>query len=100
MASRLAPPPIDPTFEPPTERPSTLDHPTAAWSAQQVVDAFPDDTAPHWMHRDRDRVSGDLFQRRLASMGIAEVVSAPGRPWQNPYVKRLIGSVRRECLNM
>jgi putative transposase len=75
------------------------DHPTAAWSAQQVVDAFPDDTAPRWMHRDRDRVYGDVFQRRLAGMGIAEVVSAPASPWQNPYAERLIGSVRRECLN-
>jgi len=75
------------------------DHPTAAWSAQQVVDAFPDDTAPRWMHRDRDRVYGDVFQRRLAGTGIAEVVSAPASPWQNPYAERLIGSVRRECLN-
>ena len=75
------------------------DYPTAAWSAQQVVDAFPDDTAPRWMHRDRDRIYGDVFQRRLATMGIAEVVSAPASPWQNPYAERLIGSVRRECLN-
>jgi len=75
------------------------DHPTAAWSAQQVVEAFPDDTAPRWMHRDRDRIYGDVFQRRLAGMGIAEVVSAPASPWQNPYAERLIGSVRRECLN-
>ena len=75
------------------------DHPTAAWSAQQVVEALPEDTAPRWMHRDRDRIYGDVFQRRLASMGIAEVVSAPASPWQNPYAERLIGSVRRECLN-
>jgi putative transposase len=75
------------------------EHPTAAWSAQQVVDAFPEDTAPRRMHRDRDRIYGDVFQRRLASMGIAEVVSAPASPWQNPYAERLIGSVRRECLN-
>ena len=75
------------------------DHPTATWSAQQVVDAFPDDTAPRWLHRDRDRIYGDVFQRRLAGMGIAEVVSAPASPWQNPYVERLIGSIRRECLD-
>jgi transposase InsO family protein len=75
------------------------EHPTAAWSAQQVVDAFPEDTARRWMHRDRDRIYGDVFQRRLASMGIAEVVSAPASPWQNPYAERLIRSVRRECLN-
>jgi hypothetical protein len=50
------------------------DHPTATWSAQQVVDAFPDDTAPRWLHRDRDRIYGAVFQRRLVAMGIAEVV--------------------------
>jgi putative transposase len=74
-------------------------HPTAIWAAQQVVEAFPDDTAPRWLHRDRDRVYGDIFQRRLAGMGISEVVSAPASPWQNPFVERLIGSIRRECLN-
>ena len=75
---------------------NVTDHPTATWSAQQVVDAFPDDTAPRWLHRDRDRIYGDVFQRRLAGMGIAEVVSAPASPWQNPYVERLIGSIRRD----
>jgi hypothetical protein len=75
------------------------DHPTATWSAQQVVDAFPDDTAPRWLHRDRDRIYGAVFQRRLAGMGIAEVVSATASPWQNPYVERAIGSIRRECLD-
>lgn len=75
------------------------DHPTATWSAQQVVDAFSADTAPRWLHRDRDRIYGDVFQRRLAGIGIAEVVSAPASPWQNPYVERLIGSIRRECLD-
>lgn len=74
-------------------------HPTAIWSAQQVVDAFPDDTAPRWLHRDRDRIYGDAFQRRLAGMGIVEVVSAPASPRQNPFVERLIGSIRPECLN-
>ncbi len=74
-------------------------HPTAEWSAQQVVDAFPDDTAPRWIHRDRDRVYGAAFERRVAGMGITEVVSAPASPWQNPYVERVIGSIRRECLD-
>ena len=78
---------------------NVTDHPTAAWSAQQAVDAFPDDTAPHWLHRDRDRIYGDTFQRRIAGMGIAQVVSAPACPWQNPYAERLIGSIRRECLD-
>ena len=74
-------------------------HPTAEWAAQQVVEAFPDDTAPRWLHRDRDRIYGAVFQRRVAGMGIAEVVSAPASPWQNPYVERVIGSIRRECLD-
>jgi putative transposase len=78
---------------------NVTDHPTATWSAQQVADAFPDDTAPRWLHRDRDRIYGEVFQHRLAGMGIAEAVSAPASPWQNPYVERLIGSIRRECLN-
>jgi putative transposase len=75
------------------------DHPTATWAAQQVIDAFPDDTAPRWLHRDRDRIYGDVFRRRLAGMGIGDVIFAPARPWQNPYVERLIGSIRRECLD-
>jgi putative transposase len=75
------------------------DHPTAFWSAQQVVDAFPNDTAPTWLHRDRDCIYGEVFQQRLAGLGISEVVSAPASPWQNPYVERLIGSIRRECLD-
>jgi putative transposase len=78
---------------------NVTEHPTATWAAQQVVDAFPDDTAPRWLHRDRDGLYGDVFRRRLAGMGIATVVSAPASPWQNPYVERLIGSIRRECLD-
>ena len=75
------------------------EHPTATWAAQHVVEAFPHDTAPRWLHRDRDNVYGDVLRRRLTGMGIAEVVSAPASPWQNPYVERLIGSLRRECLD-
>ena len=78
---------------------NTTAHPTAEWAAQQVVEAFPGDTAPRWIHRDRDRIYGAAFQRRLAGMGIAEVLSAPASPWQNPYVERVIGSIRRECLD-
>ena len=78
---------------------SVTAHPTAEWAARQVVEAFPDDTAPRWIHRDRDRIYGAAFHRRVAGMGIAEVVSAPASPWQNPYVERVIGSIRRECLN-
>jgi putative transposase len=75
------------------------EHPTAAWTAQQIIEAFPDDTAPRWLVRDRDAIYSDVFRRRVAGMGIAEVVSAPSSPWQNPYAERLIGSLRRECLD-
>jgi len=78
---------------------NTTAHPTAEWAAQQAVETFPDETAPRWLHRDRDRLYGAAFQRRLAGIGIPEVVSAPASPWQNPFVERVIGSIRRECLD-
>jgi putative transposase len=74
-------------------------HPTAAWTTQQIVDAFPDDSAPAYLIRDRDRVHGQPFRHRLKGMGIEEVLTAPHSPWQNPFAERLIGSIRRECLN-
>ena len=74
-------------------------HPTAAWTAQQMIEAFPDDTSPRFLIRDRDGIYGCQFQTRIKSMGIEEVVTAPQSPWQNPYAERLIGSIRRECLN-
>jgi putative transposase len=78
---------------------NVTEHPTAAWTAQQIVEAFPDDTAPRWLLRDRDAIYGDAFRRRVAGMGIGEVISSPSSPWQNPYAERLIGSIRRECLD-
>ena len=78
---------------------NVTEHPTAAWTAQQLIDAFPDDRAPRWLLRDRDAIYGDAFRRRIAGMGIGEVVSSPASPWQNPYAERLIGSLRRECLD-
>jgi putative transposase len=75
------------------------EHPTAAWTAQQVVDAFPWDEAPRYLLRDRDRIYGDVFRQRVRNMGIEEVLIAPRSPWQNPYVERLIGSIRRELLD-
>jgi len=78
---------------------NVTDHPTAAWTARQLVDAFPDDTAPTYLLRDRDRVYGDEFVRRVQAMQIREVLIAPRAPWQNPFVERLIGSIRRECLD-
>ena len=75
------------------------EHPTAAWTAQQVIDAFPYDTAPRWLVRDRDAIYGDAFRRRVAGIGMTEVMAAPSSPWQNPFAERLIGSLRRECLD-
>ena len=69
------------------------EHPTTTWAAQQVVEAFPGDTAPKWLHRDRDSIYSDGFRRRVAGMGIAEAVSAPASPWQNPYVAQSAASV-------
>ena len=74
-------------------------HPTAAWTAQQVIDAFPWDEAPRYLLRDRDCIDGAAFRQRVRHLGIEHVVIAPQSPWQNPYVERLIGSIRRECLD-
>ena len=74
-------------------------HPTARWTAQQIVEAFPYDEAPRFLIRDCDGIYGADFRRRVKHMDIEEVVTAPRSPWQNPNVERLIGSIRRECLN-
>jgi len=74
-------------------------HPTAAWTAQQVTEAFPGGHEPRYLHRDRDATYGDVFRKRVAAMSIKEVVSARQSPWQNPFVERAIGSFRRECLD-
>ncbi len=74
-------------------------NPSAKWTAQQLVEAFPWDTAPKYLLRDRDSIYGGYFRRRLNNMGINEVITAPRSPWQNPYVERFIGSIRRDCLN-
>ncbi len=73
--------------------------PTSAWTAQQLVEAFPGDTAPRWLLRDRDNIYDERVRRRIASLAITEVVSSPRSPWQNAYIERVIGSLRRECLN-
>ena len=74
-------------------------HPTAQWTAQQVIEAFPFDDAPRFLIRDRDGIYGDIFRNRIKNMGIEEVVTAPRAPWQNPYAERVIGSIRRECID-
>lgn len=78
---------------------NVTEHPTAEWAAQQIVEAFPDDLAPRYLIRDRDGIYGKYFQHRVQGMGIQQVRTAPRSPWQNPYVERLIGSFRRECLD-
>jgi putative transposase len=75
------------------------DSPTAEWTAQQVVNAFPYDTAPKYLLRDRDCIYGSAFVRRIEGMGMEQKLIAPRSPWQSPYVERLIGSIRRECLD-
>jgi transposase InsO family protein len=78
---------------------NVTEHPTAEWTAQQVVDAFPWATAPRYLLRDRDRIYGESFRQRVGHMGIAEVLIAPRSPWQNPYVERVFGSIRRDLLD-
>jgi putative transposase len=73
--------------------------PTAAWTAQQIANAFPYDTAPKYLLRDRDSIYGSTFVQRVEGMGIQQKLIAPRSPWQNPYVERLVGSIRRECLD-
>jgi transposase InsO family protein len=74
-------------------------HPTAEWSVQQLREAFPWDTAPRYLLRDRDRIFGRDFIDQVKAMGIKEVLSAPRSPWQRAYVERVIGTIRRECLD-
>lgn len=78
---------------------NVTEHPTAHWTAQQIVDAFPNDSAPSYLLRDRDQVYGEHFRRRVKGLDIEEVLTTPQSSWQNPFVERLIGSVRRECLD-
>ena len=74
-------------------------NPTAFWTGQQMIEAFPEDTAPRYLLRDRDGIYGNDFRERVEGMGIKEVLTAPRSPLQNPFAERLIGSVRRECLD-
>lgn len=78
---------------------NVTEHPTAQWTAQQIVEAFPFDEAPRFLLRDRDDIYGTQFQQRVRSMGIEEVMTAPRSPWQNPYAERMIGTLRRELLD-
>jgi transposase InsO family protein len=74
-------------------------HPTAEWVARQITEAFPWNEAPRYMIRDRDSIYGAVITRRLRAMGIRDKPTAPASPWQNSVVERLIGSIRRECVD-
>ena len=74
-------------------------HPTAEWTAQQLREAFPWDSAPRYLLRDRDQIFGHEFVEQVKAMGIKQVLSAPRSPWQRGYVERVIGTIRRECLD-
>jgi transposase InsO family protein len=74
-------------------------NPTAEWVARRITEAFPWDEAPRHLIRDRDRIYGSVVTRRLRSMGIRDKPTAPASPWQNGFAERLIGSIRRECVD-
>ena len=74
-------------------------HPTADWIAQQITEAFPWDEAPRYLIRDRDAVYGAIVTRRLRAMGIRDKPISAGSPWQNGFAERLIGTIRRECVD-
>ena len=74
-------------------------NPTAEWIARQLTEAFPWDEAPRYLIRDHDRIYGDVALRRIRAMGIRDKPIAPAAPWQNGFAERLIGSIRRECLD-
>jgi transposase InsO family protein len=78
---------------------AVTDSPTAEWAAQQIAEAFPWANAPRFLLRDRDSVYGASFRRRVDGMGIRQVVTAVHSPWQNAYVERVIGTIRRELLD-
>jgi len=72
-------------------------HPTAEWLARQITEAFPRENKPKYLIRDNDRAFGDAFKARLRAMGSRDRPTSVRAPWQNGYVERLIGSIRREC---
>jgi transposase InsO family protein len=74
-------------------------YPTADWVARQITEAFPWNEAPRYMIRDRDRIYGAVVTRRLRAIGIRDKPTAPASPWQNGFAERLIGSIRRDCLD-
>ncbi len=78
---------------------NVIEHPTATWTARELLEACGLDETPRYLLRDRDAIYGEAFGRQAAVLGIKEVTTAPRSPWQNPYAERVIGSIRRECLD-
>ena len=78
---------------------NVTEHPTSAWIAQQLLEAFPFDTTPRYLLRNRDAKYRERYRARVRSLGIDEVVLAARSPWQNPFVERVVGSIRRDCLD-
>jgi transposase InsO family protein len=78
---------------------NVTDSPSAAWTAQQLAEAFPYAQPPRYLLRDRDGIYGQEFVRRTRNLGLQQKLIAPRSPWQNPLVERLVGSIRRECLD-
>src|SRR6202045_2288905 len=78
---------------------NVMAHPTDEWVARQIAEAFPWNEAPRYMIRDRDRIYGAVVTRRLRAMGIRDKPIVPASPWQNGFAERLIGSIRRECVD-
>jgi len=78
---------------------NVTEHPTAEWTAQQLVEAFSWGSPPRYLLRDRDAIYGNRFRKRVRGLGMRDRPIAPRSPWQNPYVERVIGSIRRECLD-
>jgi len=74
-------------------------NPTAQWTCQQIVEAFPWETTPKYIIRDRDAIYGEVVKARIKNMNIEQVVTASKSPWQNPFAERVIGTIRRECLD-
>ena len=74
-------------------------HPTAEWTGQQLREAFPFEEVPRYLLRDRDSIFGADFTKEVRNLGIKEVLSAPHSPWQRAYIERVIGSIRRECID-
>jgi transposase InsO family protein len=78
---------------------NATEHPSAEWAGRQLLEAFPWDTAPRFLIRDRDGIYGNDFNRSIYALRIEQVLTAHRSPWQNPHIERAIGSIRRECLD-